>query len=284
MPYEQHDNFNTPSDKEANIWRYMSFSKFLALLNDEALYFSRADKLTEMDPFEGSYTHVNIAVLQTKWNSVPPQVWASRNIKSEEDFNRIIATKKHFFDIQLPVLRETNFINCWHLGEDESDAMWKLYSSMHDSICVQTSFKNLVDSLADAEDVVRIGKVNYLDYSKVAIEEGMVFAPFLAKRRSFSHEQELRAMVWRPFDTENVFLNKDGSTANAESWDSVHQKNKYPNRHGINVPINVSELIKDIYVSPTSAPWFRDLVQSMVIKFGHGFDVKKSALAAPPPY
>lgn len=34
------------------LWRYMDLAKFLALLEDRALYFARADKLG--DPFEGA--------------------------------------------------------------------------------------------------------------------------------------------------------------------------------------------------------------------------------------
>lgn len=37
---------------EAALWRYMDFTKFVALLKDNALYFARADHLG--DPFEGA--------------------------------------------------------------------------------------------------------------------------------------------------------------------------------------------------------------------------------------
>lgn len=50
--FEEHPHFSTPSAGEC-IWRFMSYTKFLACLNKNSLFFSRYDKLG--DPFEGAY-------------------------------------------------------------------------------------------------------------------------------------------------------------------------------------------------------------------------------------
>ena len=283
MPYEKHEKFETPEELGTCIWRYMSFTKLLALLNDSALYFARADKLTEMDPFEGSYTLVNASVLHASWDMATPELWAERNIHSEDELMRYIEGKKNMFEIMASTMREMHFINCWHLSEGESDAMWKLYSGAQDGVCIRSTLGGLIDSFTDTEERVFIGKVQYLDYTKEAIDEGLAFAPFLSKRLSFRHEEELRAIIVRSKDTEPVYFHRDGSPATAENYQNFRLKNKYPDRHGLSVPIDVSKLVDEVYVSPTSGTWFNDLIQSMIEKLGYDIKVRKSNLADAPP-
>src|SRR4051812_46802853 len=59
MPYETHPLFEAPSNPQSKIWRYMSFTKFMSLLDSGCLYFTRGDNMAAMDPYEGSYTHAN---------------------------------------------------------------------------------------------------------------------------------------------------------------------------------------------------------------------------------
>ena len=48
--YKTHKDFTTPNRKTI-IWRYMSLSKFLSLINNEELYFARHDKFFDaQDP------------------------------------------------------------------------------------------------------------------------------------------------------------------------------------------------------------------------------------------
>ncbi len=283
MPYEEHEKLQTPEELDTCIWRYMSFTKLLALLKDSALYFARADKLAEMDPFEGRYTHVNAAILHASWDMAPPEFWAEKNFDSEDELMRYIEAKKMSLETMASTMREIFFINCWHLSEDESDAMWKLYSGTQDGVCIQSTFGRLVDSFVDTEEQVFIGKVQYLDYTKEAIDEGMVFAPFLSKRLSFRHEEELRAIIWRFHDTDYAYFHRDGSPATAENYQHSRITNKYPERHGLSVPIDVSKLVSAVYVSPTSATWFTDLVKSMIENLGYEIEIRKSNLAAAPP-
>ena len=57
--YKEHPDFKTPP-QEALLWRYLDFTKFVALLDASALFFVRADKLG--DPFEGTLSPVNLAL------------------------------------------------------------------------------------------------------------------------------------------------------------------------------------------------------------------------------
>jgi len=50
--YESHPSFELPEDLAAPIWRYMDFTKFVAMLESDSLYFARSDRLG--DPFEAA--------------------------------------------------------------------------------------------------------------------------------------------------------------------------------------------------------------------------------------
>jgi hypothetical protein len=39
------------------------------------------------------------------------------------------------------------FVNCWHMNEHESAAMWRLYSQADEAICVQSTFARLADAV-----------------------------------------------------------------------------------------------------------------------------------------
>lgn len=54
MSAGEHPTFKAPSNPDVPIWRYMSLSRFVWLLQKKALYFARSDLLG--DPFEGYYT------------------------------------------------------------------------------------------------------------------------------------------------------------------------------------------------------------------------------------
>ena len=55
--------FHDPPPSDAILWRYMDFTKFVALLEMRALFFARSDKLN--DPFEGSLPKRNIEARYT---------------------------------------------------------------------------------------------------------------------------------------------------------------------------------------------------------------------------
>jgi hypothetical protein len=55
--------FSQPND-QARIWRYMDFTKFISVLENGGLFFSRADYFS--DPFEGHYGGINKLFLDNK--------------------------------------------------------------------------------------------------------------------------------------------------------------------------------------------------------------------------
>jgi hypothetical protein len=279
MPYVPHPTF-TPPPPASTIWRYMSFTKFMAMLDKQALYFARGDVLAAADPYEGIHTHVNAAPLA--WEMAPSDFLASRGFKSQEDLDRFNKLKRKTRDMTAH-MRQFFFINCWYLGEDESDAMWKLYCGTHDGICVRSTFGLLVDSIKAVEEPVYIGKVRYIDYRREAIKEGDAFAPLVHKRRSFQHENEIRALVWRLEESEGAFFDAEGRPATKDNYSESRFVPKYPERMGVSIPVDIQMLVQAVYVSPTSANWFRELVVSAIAKWGGAMRVEQSILSDAPP-
>jgi len=174
--YKTHENFITPP-LDAVLWRYVDFTKFVSLLEKEALFFSNVANFS--DPFEGTYPTGNL-------NMVP-----------EEDRSRVQAFSKSVEDIL--------FVNCWHLSKFESAAMWRIYSAWDRGIAIKSTVDGLSKSLiCDAN--VYVGAVSYIDYGTEETEWGNAFVPYLTKRKSFEYEQEVRAITMNavPHDTERL--------------------------------------------------------------------------------
>lgn len=138
-------------------------------------------------------------------------------------------------------------INCWHMSNYESAAMWKLYSKSNEGIVIQSTYNRLVKCFDKSSIKVHIGIVTYVDYEKDIFNFGNVFSPFLHKRKSFEHEKELRCVIWK-WNFNNPNLNK-------------------LEKGGVKIEIDIKELIGNIYVSPDSPIWFTELVKDITRKY-----------------
>ena len=115
---------------------------------------------------------------------------------------------------------------------------------------------------------IEIGIVQYVDYEKEWVPEHEHLLPFLYKRKSFHHEQEIRAL--KNVGDINTF---NGKRLNGE-----------PPDNGISVMVDLEKLIECIYVSPKAPTWFYKLVKKTVNKYKLNKPVKQSSLMADPFY
>jgi hypothetical protein len=237
--YIVHEKCQAPSDENTKIWRYMDFTKFISLLDKQATFFVRAGKLS--DPFEGAHPRPVVK----PWDLV---IW---------DYMSYI---KH---------TEMVAVNCWHRSDYESAAMWKLYLKSDEGIAIQSTFGRLTRSFEGTSREVCAGIVSYLDYDSQPLSSDNILTFFLHKRRSFDHEQELRAMVIIPTISEGT---------------SGILPGEFITDDGIYVPTNLDVLIEEVFVSPTSQPWFMDLIKSVTEKYGLRRNVRQSKLAGGPVY
>ena len=160
--------FIQPVTKYSKIWRYMDFTKFLSMLEDSSIFFSRADLFE--DPFEGEVPKGNAAL----------QNFVKSKVKSSK--------------FSLPVAADKNriMISCWHMSSYESAAMWKLYGNGSEAICVTTKYAKLENQLVKGAN---IGLVQYVNHNRAWVPENNIYYPFMFKRKSFEHEKEVRALI-----------------------------------------------------------------------------------------
>ena len=250
--YKDHVIFTKPKNLNVRIWRYMDFTKFLFLLTRNELFFPRADRLG--DPFEGSFSKKNIEKRPEYYAGIGKEL--PEMLKSLGDYHKFLL----FF----------TFINSWHLNDYESAAMWKIYIQKGEGIAIQSTFTRLCNSFARSDKDIFVGCVNYSDYEEDWIPEDNSLAPFLHKRKSFEYENEVRAIF-------HDFPSGEGEIKSSQIL-------IFKERKGIYIPVDLSVLIENIYVSPASSDWFIELVQSIIKKFNLTFEVKRSRLEGDPVY
>lgn len=253
-----------PSNGDTAVWRYMDFPKYVSLLATGTLWFARAD--TVEDRFEGSTTHSN-------------QRWLAEVVKDSTNGREMIATMQ----AMTRAMVTNTAISCWHMGEHESAAMWDLYLRSRNGVAVRSTLRRLKASFPEANAsgvgrgadgranalAVHMGAMKYIDYKTESIPPGNLVHPFLFKRKSYEHERELRALVF------DLPIDGRGSVALEESW--------CPGG-GVQVPIDINQLVESVYVAPLADAWFRDTVRAVTERWGFSFEVRQSSLNEDPLY
>ena len=236
--YKEDYQFHTP-DKDTITWRYLDFTKFVDLLTSRQLFFCRSDKFE--DPFEGIFKFKD-------------------HEQTKEMFSFFPETKKYYF------------LNCWHMNDHQSDAMWKIFTNTKNGIAIKSNVGRIISSLVGPEDV-HIGKIFYRDLTNMTFRQ-LFEEPqnhisknhrstnqFNYKRVSFEHEKELRLYY---IDMPIPHAIKDGVPR-----DPIEFKK---------ISVDLDVLIDEIIIAPFADAWFQDLVSSIIQKLGLNFKVTKSDL------
>ncbi len=251
--YKKYPVFKKPADENVKIWHYMDFTKFVWMIDRRAFHFTRIDQLE--DKFEGSLSEHLFNLNAEKLNQKRPR--------------QIDALKKHLSTLYQAQRKET-VVNCWHINEYESAAMWKLYLKSEEGVAIQSTYKKLAGSFNQyKENDVCIGVINYIDYEREVIPRDNTYFPYIYKRKSFEHERELRAVITKTKPQQFNDLNTKSSNIEFSQT-------------GLEVKINLEDMIEKVYVSPTAEKWFEDLVRSIMQKYKLNKKVIKSSLADDP--
>lgn len=251
---EPHECFERPADPDASIWRYMDLAKFVSILKEQAIFFARADKLG--DPFEGSVTKPTRLMLEEycRTHGLPDNV--------VDNFRGVVAASVR-----------CTAVSCWHANDCESAAMWRLYLSSGEGVAIKSTFTRLVTSLPQWNketdvDLIYAGVVKYIDYDTTVMPQNNLYWPFVHKRLSFRHENEIRAVMT---DSKGLWA---GTPPGYVS---------FPNG-GASVPVNLPTLVESVFVAPSAPRWFEEVVRSLVDKYGFSFPVHRSRLGEDPVY
>jgi len=219
------------------IWRYMDFTKFISLLSTSSLYFARADSFG--DPFEGSWTNLDLVEREDLINKA-----VADGVRSEEaayQFRRLMEFQPR-----------NVAISCWHENEDESSMMWKIYLQSNKGIAIQTTLELFKNCFVDLTEDIFLGRVDYINYEKGKFKgdkNGPIGRPFAHKRNGFKHEKEIRAIYTQPTHYQTMAT-------------GILQCGK-------SFKVDLPTLIQNIYISPSAPPWFKELLEGCIEKYGY---------------
>jgi hypothetical protein len=243
-------------DNEA-VWRYLDFAKFIAMLQQRGIYLSRADKFD--DRFEGA---TGLAARQTSWDDShlaffrklvvsPPEGYPIPEYTAEQveaEANRLLKSMKG-----LALEARQFLVSCWHGGETEAEALWRLYSPVGTpSVAIRSTVGKLWDACAQ-NDEATVGRVHYVDFRRsfASIQNERIFQ----KRKSLSHEQEVRIVLpnEQRLQTEGKILACDLET-----------------------------LISEVVISPFAPSWLLDVISDVLKRYEYSLDLKQSELLEEP--
>jgi len=259
---------NRPKNPNIRIWRYMDLPKYISLLATRSLYFSRSDLLG--DHFEGSFPPLNAKDRTTYYrNLFRGQDWTKYNNVIE----KFSLGQTYIHKLVLPRV----YINCWHSNSIESHAMWELYSQREKGIAIRSTYRRLRGCLPMD---INIGLVKYINYSKTSrskIPEDIPIAPFFYKRKSYEHEKELRAIYFNDLNTDEM----KGLNLIVPLPDDYFEKQK----KGYSFPVDLDNLIENIYIHPFVEPWLLEAITDLTIKYGLSSKlIRRSTLERTPLY
>jgi hypothetical protein len=239
----------------------MDLAKFVWVLQNKALHFTRVDHLG--DPYEGHYTRIQA-------EGVDAYVQRIREIRAEMNPNETIpveteeSLRQQYQQILRVLTRGSaeQYVSSWHINEQESAAMWRLYTSLNESICVSTTYEKLRDALPPE---VHLGQVRYINYDREIINWGNVFNFVTHKRESYSYEREVRGVVW-------------------ELEGGVKERGFAATSAGVIVPVDLALVIESVYLSPQAVPLLRSVVEGLLSTYAVTAAVLQSEANAPPPH
>lgn len=272
----EHPCFLQPTDDSIHVWRYLDLAKFIWLLENQKLYLSRLDLLG--DPHEGSlpqtvadqhyseHLYHKLAISHTKLISEFGEVGGA--LKFKDMIPNIIKESEHMATQQRSNNQEDRrhyFVNCWHMNNSESEAMWRLYCPNNNGIAIQTTYKKLVESTM-SDEWLHIGRVNYIDYDSEVFPTDNVFYKLMHKRISFAHEKEVRLI----------------KTVIPENWGTPQEICL----EGIEFDWAVEDIVDAIHVNPYAPNYFFDVVRNVVKRTYPQLEERViwSKMRAPPRY
>lgn len=242
--------------KDTYLWRYMSLPKFLDLITTQEMYFANNMQLIGEDPYEGAlpmFTEMifSLRKLNNFYKQVHPDL---PDIISGTDYSEKIEQ----ICSTIEKIRECTYINCWHINDDENYLMWKSYAKEKGGVAIITDICSLLEAFEtdieikaipvkyETNAITKARLPSYLDiisneFNMKELEQ-IVFTSSLYKREFFKNEQELRLIF------QKVANNR--------------------------IKVNLSKLIKCIYISPNSTDCEKIIINKTLRKIDTNIDVE----------
>jgi hypothetical protein len=239
-----HPCFPQPADRNARIWRYFSWVRFMDAVRSRTLWLSRSDLLG--DPCEGSRPRGDALLIEN----------AKRQIESSGG-NRL-----QFYQARATLQRmdreakASTFISCWQMKHHDMMQMWERYCNPRPlGVALQTTYARLDAALpfvrAPHQNVM-LGLVTYGDYDDAGFRSDFTngYSAFMLKKVQYEDEDEVRVLcdMLKPSEEKGVRVRVD--------WGSI---------------------IERVVVSPYGGLPFTKAVQMLCRNLGYTFPVVRSS-------
>lgn len=248
---QSNPKFKTPP-WNATLWRYMSFEKFLDLINTQSLYFSNISSLS--DKHEAEIPKKNREKIRETFNN---------------QYSDPILSEKHYMTFIFDLLRKrkASFVNCWILSPDESYALWKVFLGGNKTgvaIKTNTSFLKKSFEVSEnnqtADETMFFGRVNYSDFIKGDIN---IESIILNKIKPYKYEKEARLVIMKDPEFKETFEGKEQIV-----------------KECIRIKTEIDILIQELYPSPFGGRLFENVLKSTLSKIHPSLEsrIKKSII------
>lgn len=240
-------------DLERTVCRYMPFPKFISLLTYQSLWFSKLNIL--QDRYEGQiplklkqqlFKDNQKYKAQFNTSDFHEQIdkWLDRN---EEDSSELLV------------------VNCWFLGDANSERMWREYGQSREAVAIKSTIGRLSRYIAVPRDehVSHLGLVSYVDHDNHEMsvyEAHQGHERAFLKDNKFAHEQEVRVVTLNTKTTYCVSM--EGVPYSAEEIEGA-KMNNFENP-GLYIRVHLGELISEIVVPSNAEDWFEKLVRRII--------------------
>lgn len=239
-----------PENPDAILWRFLQPFKFEDLMINHQLYFRRADLF--LDESEGLPPEEYLSVL-----NLDPL-----DIRDRQEMNHHVGSVAQF--------RESFFLNCWYLFNEESAEMWKQYAENGVAICTRYNlFKEVLES---CEGRFLIGLVRY---GSSHLTGWNVVRFISTKKKQYAHEKEFRAALWQIDPTAGINRHFD---ANNRAHDRPLTPPSDSIPKGITRKVDIQKLVSEIVLSPWVSEKELQVAETLVRNNGLKIPIRLSDL------
>ncbi len=263
----------TPPNK---LWRYFTLTKFVSMLKNQAIWFSRPQYFEDpheftmdessqrelfqwkLDSFAREY---NRAVTSNRKSFVTASSSMITGLPIDKDgkIEKGLIKLSDLSDSLLSSIRkdiqkwqESFCISCWRYSPYDSVAIWNQYATLKEGIAIVVDLDGMRKSFRKFGDI-RLTVIDYRDFSDSS-NEPMRFNPLGYKDVRYASEEEARFYF------------------RAELGDLK----------GVPVAFDISEVVKEIHLSPDATGEFKSIIQDLLNKYNLNIPLVESSLGRVP--
>ncbi len=263
----------TPPNK---LWRYFTLTKFVSMLQNQTIWFSRPQFFE--DPHEFTMDEPSQRELfQWKLDSFAREY--NRAVTSNREFfvtaskpmikglpidesGKILKSQIRLSDLSNILLssirkdirkwQESFCISCWRYSPYDSVAIWGQYATLREGVAIVADLDGIRKSFQKFGDI-RLAVIQYRDFS-AGSNEPMRINPLTYKDVRYASEEEAR----------------------------FYFRATLGNLKGVAVPFDLSEVVREIHLSPNATGEFKSSIQGLLNKYDFHIPLVESSLGRVP--